>query len=191
MAFGKGAKFIGTSILGVFPAAFAGLKDEMLGLAIEKKLKSVGPEANLLLASALYTSAHHVLIPWMKAVVKANRSVFRGQLHQRINAKARVKTKYKTELDFGALGVRYAYNVEKGAPPHEANINKIRQYVTKKMGFKGEDATEIAIAIWETIRTEGSKPHPFVMPVWKAGHKRFRRDVLKRMDAALTAAMKK
>jgi hypothetical protein len=184
MAFMKGI-LIGIS------GAVAGVKDRALERKLIAKMATIGPESNVLLARAMYTSALHTLVPWMKARVKANRSVFRGQLHQRINAKSRVKSATTSELDFGAMGIRYAYNVEKGAGPHTANANKIRSYVTKKMGLRGEDATTVAIAIWETIKDEGSKPYPFVMPIWDAGKENFRRDVVRRMAVALHIGLKK
>ena len=184
MAFAKGI------LIGV-RGVVAGVKGEMLGRKLQARMAALGPESNLLLARAMYTSALHTLVPWMKARVKANKSVFRGQLHQRINAKSRVKSATAAELDFGALGVRYAYNVEKGAGAHTANMTKIRQYVTKKMGFRGDDATSVAIAIWETIKDEGSKPKPFVLPVWNASKKNFKKDVMVRMNLALKIAMKK
>lgn len=187
----KGLGLVQTVLVGMFPPSISGMKDAVLGERIAAKMERLGPKSTLILSQAMYTAALHVLVPWMKARVKANRSVFRGQLHQRINAKARVTSTYKCELDFGALGVRYSLNVEKGAGPHDANINKVRQYVTKKMGFRGEQATQIAIAIWETIRKHGSKPHPFVMPVWERGQKKWKSDVLVRLNRALSRELKK
>lgn len=187
----KGLGLVQTILIGMFPPSIAGARDAILGEKIAAKMERLGPQSTLILSKAMYTAAHNVLIPWMKARVKANRSVFRGQLHQRISAKARVTSTYKCELDFGALGVRYSLNVEKGAGPHEANIRKIRQYVTKKMGFRGEQATQIAIAIHDTIKRSGSKPHPFVMPVWERGQKKWKSDVLIRLNRALSVALKK
>ena len=180
----------GASVTGLFPAAISGLKDRMLERAMAKRMLRLGMAAGPILAQAMYTSTMKTLVPWIQAMVKHNRSVFRGQLHQRISATAVIKaTEYG--VDFGALGVRYSLNVEKGAGAHTPNYKKIRQYVTKKMGLRGEDATRVAIKIATTIQKHGSKPYPFIMPVWKAGKKRWRRDVIQRANIAFKIELAK
>ena len=187
MAAGSG---FGGSLTGLFPAIIAGLKDRMLERAMRKRMLRLGAAAGPILAHAMYTSSMKTLIPWIQARVKANRSVFRGQLHQRITAKAVIKSK-EYGVDFGALGVNYSLNVEKGAPPHKPDYKKLLQYVRKKMGLKGEDAKRVAIKIGETIEKSGSKPYPFVMPVWEGGKKQWRRDVIQRANIAFKIELAK
>ena len=96
----------GASVTGLFPAAISGLKDRMLERAMAKRMLRLGMAARPILAQAMYTSTMKTLVPWIQAMVKHNRSVFRGQLHHRISATAVIKaTEYG--VDIGALRLIY------------------------------------------------------------------------------------
>lgn len=129
---------------------------------------------------ALYTSAMHVLVPEMKKQIKANGSVFRGELHQRLTAKAEIGDK-GPQVEVGAFGVPYALNVEQGTPPHTPDINKIKDYVSKKMGVEASRVDFVAALVSRAIETRGTIPHPYLAPVWNREQRRFFDDFVGRM----------
>jgi hypothetical protein len=184
------AKAFSATVRGLFPAAIAGMRDRMLERAMSKRMRRLGAASGPILAQAMYTAAMKTMVPWIQSRIKGNRSVFRGHLHQKITAKAVIKAPVYG-VDFGALSVKYSLNVEKGAGPHKPDYRKLLQYVKKKMGMRGEDAKRVAIKIGQTIESSGSKPHAFIMPVWEAGQKAFRREVIMRANVAFKLELAK
>jgi hypothetical protein len=118
------------------------------------------------------TSAKHAIIPHVQAQLRKNRSILTGELSARMTYRSGID-KSTPFVEIGAFGVQYGLNVEKGAPPHTANTNRVREYVKKKMKFKGAMATAVTAQILSTLETSGSKAHPYLMPVWRARSGRF------------------
>jgi hypothetical protein len=162
--------FIGMSLSGI---------DKIQGNI--KRLQLRAPE---LASQVMRTSAMAVIVPAVKAQIKKNRSVFTGELHARMNARSGVE-RHEPFVDIGAFGVPYGLAVEKGAGPHVANTNRVREYVRKKMGFEGPMASAVVAQILSTLETEGSKPHPYILPVWNALSGRFFSDFVTRMKVQL------
>jgi hypothetical protein len=76
----------------------------------------------------------------------------------------------------GAMGVKYAKEVEEGGKPRRVNDQEKRQiidYASKKNGLSGSDAARVAHAIIKTIETEGVKAHPFMKPALAAAGPEF------------------
>jgi len=149
------------------------------------KLSKLSAAMPRLVAQALYTSAIFILKPAIQTRVRANRSVFRGQLFQRIGARVVSRDPLAPAIELGALGVPYGMAVEEGAPPHSPDAAKLLEYVKKKMGFKGEAALYVYAAVYATIRDKGTIPHPYIMPVWDAASGIFVTDALGRLRAKL------
>lgn len=139
---------------------------ELVGLPavlgrLEKLIRDFPDKA----ARALYTSAMATVVPAARTQIRTNNSVFTGELHSRMSAKAGVDGG-KPFVDIGALGVRYGKDVEKGSPPHTPNAARILEYVKKKMGKSGMAAVFHANRIARTIKLVGTKPHPYLRPAW-------------------------
>ncbi len=146
-----------------------------------KRLQTRAPE---LAAQVMRTSAMAVIVPAVQAQLRKNRSIFTGELHARMTARAGVE-RGGPFVDVGAFGVTYGKAIEEGQGPHSPNINRINEYVQKKMGFSGAMAISVASQIANTLRTVGSKPHPYLMLTWRAKSGRFFSDFVKRMKAQL------
>lgn len=156
--------------------------DARAPIAVAARIAAHAPDVA---ARALYTAAMKELVPDMKAQIKANRSVFRGQLHQRTTA-ASVFDKYNPGVIVGAIGVPYAHNVELGAPPHTADFNKLKDYVRLKLKIRGKkNIAMMAAVLHRSIKRHGTRPHPFIVPVWTAKNVSFLNDFLTRMRAYL------
>jgi len=170
----------------------------MTGLsAVESRLARWAVKMPEATAQAMYTSSQHILAPAIRRQLQTNRSIFRGQLHQRIGTRFRALLKScEVAIDVGALLVPYGLRVEKGWKPGEdaVDFDKILQYVKKKTfggGRLDEDdkyrAESLAYAIYDTLVREGAKPHPFVMPAWECKRDEWLEDVILRLRTRLGA----
>lgn len=144
------------------------------------KLTKLATEMPEQVVAAMYTSALRVLVPRIKDQIKENRSVYRGELHQRISVRA-VLSGLNPYIEVGAIGVPYSLQVEKGRGPHTPDYDKLVDYAEKKMGYSKERAPAIALAIMNTIKAVGTRPHPFVEPVWESSKDDYWRDVKRRL----------
>jgi hypothetical protein len=167
---GSSTPFVGMSLSGI---------DKVQGNL--RRLQLRAPE---LAAKAMNTAAFEVIRPAVQAQILKNRSKLTGELRARIATRAGVE-KHEPFVDIGAFGVPYSLAVEKGAGPHVANTNRIREYVRKKMKFEGPKASAVVAQILSTLETEGSKPHPYIMPVWNALSGRFFSAFVGKMKAKL------
>jgi len=174
----------------------------MTGLAaVESKLSRWAAKMPEATAQAMYTSSQHVLVPAIKRKLRENKSIFRGQLHQRIGTRFRAMLKGgEVAIDVGALMVPYGLHVEQGWKPGEETVDygKILQYVRKKIFSEGgavkhlgkggkERAESLAWAIYDTLVREGAKFHPFVMPAWDRKRDEWLEDVILRLRTRLGA----
>jgi len=127
----------------------------------------------------------------MRMKLTKNRSIFRGQLFQRMGTRF---SEGGVSIEVGALGVPYGYHVERGWKPGEETVDfgKILQYVKKKMfggrriGKSGRASAEsLAWAIYDTLEEKGAKPHPFVIPAWEERQDEWSLDVVRRLKTRL------
>jgi hypothetical protein len=147
------------------------------------KFRKVIPDAA---QDALVESAEAILIPSIKSRLKENRSVFTSELYNKIAVKPRPIAPGKNPIiEVGAFGVPYAERVEKGGPPHTPNLMVILEYVHRKMGLQGTQASMVALAIIKTIEEVGTKPHPFLMPTFLFHKQRFEQDAVRRFYTKL------
>lgn len=149
---------------------------------VDRKIKTMIVSAPSMAARSLYTSARHTLVPAIRAKIRENKSVFRGELHQRTEARSLFKTANEAAIEVGPLGVPHGRAVEEGTTPHTPNKKKILEYVRKKMGVTGRQAYALATAIMKTIEAAGTKPHPYIEPAWEATKETFWADFLVRME---------
>jgi len=136
--------------------------------------------APMVTAQAMHTSAEMILVPGIRAEIRKNRSIFRGQLSQKVDVRA-IVVGGNPGVEVGSLGVPYGEAVEKGTKPHSADMSKLVQYAQKKMGATGDRAISLAAAIHATIEEEGTKPHPFIIPAWVALKDLYYRDTVRRL----------
>jgi hypothetical protein len=146
---------------------------------IDQKIITMVKVAPVLSAKVMFTSAHRITIPAIKARLKSQRNVFRGDLVQRQAARTGIEGG-KPFIEIGALGVPYGLAVEKGQGPHKPNSKKILEYARKKMGLT-KGAFAVAAAIIKTLQTTGSRPHPYLVPTWLVTRDAFFKDWLARM----------
>lgn len=146
-----------------------------------KRLQVRAPE---LAAKVMRTSAIEVVVPLIREQIRKNRSRFTGELHNRMTARSGVD-RGTPFVDIGAFGVPYGLEVEKGRGPHTPDIDRIKEYVAKKMEFEGAMADSVAASIVRTLESVGSKPHPYLIPVWRASSGRFFADFVRRMQVHL------
>jgi hypothetical protein len=151
---------------------------------VQARIKRLQVRAPELAAQVMRTSAMAQVVPHVKQQIKKNRSVFTGELHARMTARSGIEKK-EPFVEIGAFGVPYGLNVEKGAGPHVANTNRVREYVKKKMGFTGVMATAVTAQILSTLEVVGSKPHPYLLPTWRARRSDFFTDFVTRMRVQL------
>jgi hypothetical protein len=133
---------------------------------------------------AMYTSATHVFVPAIRARIKDQNLVFQGELFKRISVQAIVQGT-NSGVKVGAIGVPYSLAVEQGAPPHEPDMEKLIRYARLKRGAKNPEKTARRIAM--TIRTKGTKPHPFLQPALESEWSRFLGDYHKRATVILSS----
>lgn len=151
-------------------------------------LKEWVVKAPLVVAQAMRTSALHLLVPAIRQRLRDNLSVFRGQLFQRVAVRTGIKKGWAGKepyIEVGSFGVPYGLNVEKGSPPHEPDVSKIREYVRIKKGIPGDAGIPLVNAIVATIKAKGTKPHPFLMPAWEATRTFLVQDALSRVRKKL------
>jgi hypothetical protein len=151
----------------------------------DKEIKRLIALAPKVAAQALYTSAHAVLIPAIKRKIKDNKSVFRGELFQRVAARTIITADREPTVEVGSLGVPYGLNVEEGAGPHSPDADKILDYVKKKMSIPEPGASRVAASITASIESSGTKAHPFIEPAWNERRDEFFADFVNRMKAKL------
>lgn len=156
---------------------------------VDAKVQDLVNTYPTLAGKALFTSAMSKVVPQIKRKIRANRSIFRGELHQRTTARvgkslakgSKVRTASSVSVNIGSIGVPYGINVEKGSPPQSASWSKIIEYVRKKMGLSGDQANSVAAAIIKTIEDVGTIPHPFLIPTWEANKELFFKNFIERM----------
>lgn len=132
---------------------------------IERRIARLSLEAPTKAARALYTSALAIFVPAMKKRVRDNRSIFRGELFQKITAKA-VITAGIPAVDVGAIGVPHGLAVEFGQEPGtRQDLRKLIEYARLKMGLPVKKASRMGQRLKKSIELRGTKPHPFISPV--------------------------
>lgn len=153
---------------------------------VTAKLTAAASAMPTLTGQAMYTAAIRVLKPAVQQRLRDNRSVFRGQLMQRVSARVVVAVGGSVTIELGSLGVPYGLDVEQGAPARKVGSSEakaILEYARKKMGYEGDKAHAVAAAIIETIETTGTKPHPYLEPAWEASKDAWLKDTLARIKA--------
>lgn len=147
-----------------------------------KEMIRMAPEKT---AKVMFTSAHAVLIPAIKQKIKANSSVFRGDL---LRVAARIKVEeFTPTIEVGSLGVPYGTIVEKGSGPRhitKREKEKIVEYCRKKMKMDLKRAKRVAGGIVHTLMTVGNKAHPYLVPTWEATKTQYWKDFSDRMVAS-------
>jgi hypothetical protein len=156
------------------------------GQRISANIRNLMRRFPRLAAQSMRTSATATLVPAMRKRLKQNKSVFTGELHSRLGVRSSAGTSMTDAwIEVGSLGVPYGLNVEKGSPPHTPDSARIHEYVRKKMGKSGDEADNLAYAIETTIRSQGTRPHPYIAPVWSTNRSAFYADTVRRMKANL------
>jgi len=89
----------------------------------------------------------------IKSSAAQNVSDSSGELKKSLKVSSKdMKSTVSTDL-------KYAASVEYGSGPHTAPLSQLQAWALKKFG----DAN-IGGAIWQSIRENGTKPHPFMRP---------------------------
>jgi len=155
--------------------------------------------------ATLFTSSEAILVPAIKKQIRANKSVFRGQMISRITSAAAPITAGNPAIRVGAIGVKYSMIVERGSKPRTVDsreFKKLIDYAKKKMGFRKStpkrrvrrggtltrfnvNAEDVARSIKRSIETQGNKAHPFIMPAFNANKNMFVDDFVRRFRALL------
>jgi len=154
---------------------------------VNEKIKDLIAKYPVRTLKVLHTSATAVLIPAIKQQVKENKSVFRGELHQRMASRTSVHTKRREpKIEVGALGVPYGTIIEKGSEPRlptKREKEKIVEWCRKKLGLTKPKARRLAGAIMYVIIHDGNKAHPYLLNTWRATKDQFWKDFTDRMRA--------
>lgn len=132
-----------------------------------RKMRAAMLKSPKVMAMAMYTEGIKLLVPAARQKLRENKSVWRGEVHQRVGIRVAVD-KLGPAIDFGAPGVPHAYALEKGQPPHSEELEKIKEYLSAKQGLVEPGLSRVAAAVVRTLETVGSKPHPFIKPAWEA-----------------------
>lgn len=159
------------------------------------KMVSTAPRS---VSKAMYTSGQRFLVKEAKQRLRKGKNIFRGELSQKVAVKRTFAAGggsgrgAAVELLFGAIGVPYGMDVEKGSGPRKVSsseFQKLVDYAQKKMGASPDGAARLAQAIKQTIEEVGTKPYPFIETTWKSNESRFWADVLKRTQADIKKGM--
>ena len=150
-----------------------------LEASIKKAIATLPKETR----NRLRTSALAVLVPAVKEKVRKNWSIYLGSLEQKMTATA---VKDEVAVDISSFGAKYGLNVELGAPPHTADLEKLIDYVRKKHGVAGPEGVAWANAIFRKLQDKGSEPHPYLIPTWDATKDAFFMDFVARMRAFIS-----
>lgn len=144
-----------------------GIRFEIDISEVDKKLREFVTKYPETIQRIMYEQALVILVPAMREHLKVNKSIWRGELFQRINVQIVQGEEKFPAVDVGAIGVPYAWHVEKGQPPHSEDLDKMTEYIKAKHRVDGDIARRMAAAALRTLEAVGSKPHPYIVPAWE------------------------
>ena len=168
------------------------------GEKLHKAIIKMAIDTPKLISSAMFTTGFAVLRPYGQQLLKKNKTIFRGALRQKLAVRSLVATRSEglPTIEFGSFGVSYGQYVEEGSPPRRVSSSEFTQLITyvKRTILQGRsgkkvnaEAIALAQAAADTIEREGQKPHPYLMPTWKAKKRVFWRQTFLRARKKLKA----
>lgn len=98
------------------------------------------------------------------------------------------QSRQRVSIDTGVMNhphVWYAYWIEKGGPPRIESVIALARWVENKWNQPPDMAYTIARNLQKRIMKHGTRPQPFIVPVFKIRKARYVTDVVRRIRTAL------